>query len=171
MRSSVRELTRLSLMTALVCVTAPLQIPLGAVPLTLQTFVIALTGALLGAKQGCIATIAYVLLGAVGLPVFSGFTGGIGILLGPTGGFLIGFPLLAACCGLLRGRTLPLQLLTGLLGLAVMDAIGTLYLMHVADMTLSAALIAGVWPFLVKDIACVILACIAARKIGARLRI
>lgn len=171
MRSPVRDMTRHALMTALICVTAPLQIPLGAVPLTLQTFVITLSGAMLGAKRGCASAIAYVLLGAVGLPVFTGFSGGLGALLGPTGGFLIGFPLLAAFCGMLRGRPMPLQILCGVFGLLLMDAIGTLHLMNVADMGLSAALIAGVWPFLAKDIACVALGCIAARKISARLRI
>lgn len=171
MRTSTRQLTHLALMTAVLCVTAPLQLPLGALPLTLQTFCIALTGALLGGKRGCTAVAAYLLLGAVGLPVFSGWTGGISHLLGPTGGFLIGFLPMTLLCGAGANRSLPLQLTLSLTGLLLMEIPGTAMLMYAVNMTLPAAVAAGVAPYIAKDIVCVILAVLTARKIAPRLRI
>jgi len=70
------------------------------VPMTLQTLAIALAGVMLGAKKSTIATLLYVLVGATGVPVFAGFTGGIGAVLGPTGGFIMSFPLLALAAGI-----------------------------------------------------------------------
>lgn len=171
MRTSTQQLSRLALMTAVICIAAPLQIPVGTVPVTLQTFVVALTGALLGARHGTLAVLAYLLIGAVGLPVFSGWTGGFGVLLGPTGGFLMGFLPLAALCGAGKGKPQPTRLLLGLTGLVLMEISGTLVLMGAAGLSFPAALAAGVWPFLIKDIACIILAIPAARSLTKRLRI
>jgi len=76
-----------------------IQMPVG-VPMTLQTFVIPFVGIVLGAKKGMMATVIYVLLGALGLPVFSGFTGGMGIVFGVTGGFILSFPIMAYLAGM-----------------------------------------------------------------------
>lgn len=171
MRSSARRISRLALLTAVLCIVAPLEIPVGTVPVTLQTFFVALTGAILGSRDGFIAVAAYLLLGAVGLPVFSGWAGGIGTFLGATGGFLLGFPFLALFCGLGKRGSQPLQIASGLIGLIVTDIIGTLHLMNIVGMSASAALIAGVWPFLIKDIACVVLAVITARRMMRRMRL
>jgi len=171
MKPSALRTSRLALMTAILCITAPLEIPTGTVPVTLQTFFIALTGAFLGPRDGFIAVLAYLLLGAAGLPVFSGWSGGFGMFMGPTGGFLLAFPLLALLCGFARKHPLPFQLVSSLIGLIALDLSGILHLMRVAGLSLSAALIAGVWPFLLKDIACVILSVISARKLARRLRI
>ncbi len=88
--------------TAIICVISLLPgIPLpGGVPMTLQTLIIPMAGIILGPVDGFIATLIYVLLGAVGLPVFSGFTGGLGVIMGATGGFIISFPVLALISGL-----------------------------------------------------------------------
>lgn len=171
MRFSARRTSRLALMTAVLCIVAPLELPVGLVPVTLQTFFVALTGAVLGPWDGFIAVIAYLLLGAVGLPVFAGWTGGIGMFPGATGGFLLGFPLLSLFCGLGKGRSPALQTVLSLIGLIAMDLIGTIHLMNVAGMDVFAALIAGVWPFLIKDIACIVLAGITARRMLRRLRL
>ena len=80
-----------ALMTAVTCILAPLSIPIGPVPISLTNFAIYLSLYLLDWKKGTISYILYLLLGLVGLPVFSGFTGGIGKLAGPTGGYIIGF--------------------------------------------------------------------------------
>ncbi|MCL1832629.1 MAG: biotin transporter BioY, partial [Oscillospiraceae bacterium] len=79
-------------------------VPLAVVPLTMQTFAVPLTGAVLGAKRGAVAMSVYVLLGALAVPVFQGFTGGVGIIAGPTGGFLLAFPLYAAIVGAIAGK-------------------------------------------------------------------
>ena len=91
----------IGLTTSLICVIAPIPIllPTG-VPTTLQTFIITLTAIILGAKPAFTATLIYVLLGAFGLPVFSNFTGGWQSITGPTGGFILSFPIMAYIIGL-----------------------------------------------------------------------
>ena len=87
---------------AVTCVLAPISVPLaGEVPISLATFAVLLSGILLGAKFGAISQLVYVLLGSVGVPVFAGWTGGIGITLGVTGGYIIGYILMAFVAGLL----------------------------------------------------------------------
>ena len=97
---SVRSMVFTALFAALICVAAPFSIQVGPIPISLATFAIYLTGAILGGKRGMIATFVYIMIGAVGLPVFSGFRGGFGALFGPTGGYIIGY--------------IPLVLITGI---------------------------------------------------------
>ena len=98
---NIQELCIIGLTTALICVIAPLSIPMpSGVPITLQTFVITLAAIILGAKRGASATFIYILLGGFGLPVFSNFTGGWQTLVGPTGGFILSFPIMAYVIGL-----------------------------------------------------------------------
>ncbi|MGI6071133.1 MAG: biotin transporter BioY, partial [Blautia sp.] len=100
-RNHTRQLAFAGLFAAILAVLSVIQIPMpSGVPVTLQTFAVALCGCVLGRKWGFTATLLYVLIGTVGLPVFSGMKGGIGVLAGPTGGFLFGFLALAPLCGL-----------------------------------------------------------------------
>ncbi len=100
-KSGTAAMTQIALLTALVAVLSQLAVPMPSnVPLTLQTFAVALCGYLGGAKKGASAVVLYLLLGAAGIPVFSSFRSGIGILLGYTGGFLWGFLPLALLCGI-----------------------------------------------------------------------
>ena len=94
----IRDMTRCSLFAALIALCAWIGIPLGDTVFTLQTLAIFLALGLLGGKWGTVTIFCYLLLGAVGVPVFSGFRGGIGALLGPTGGYLWGFLLTGLCC-------------------------------------------------------------------------
>ena len=87
----IRDMAICGLFAALLAICAWLSIPVGDSVISLQTFGVFLVLGLLGGKRGCITIVTYLLLGAVGLPVFSGFRGGFGALLGPTGGYLIGF--------------------------------------------------------------------------------
>jgi len=97
---TIRELCLISLFTAIIAVCAQVSIPMPyGVPMTLQTLAIPLAGAVLGMKNGTIAALVYVLLGLVGVPVFAGFSGGIGMLFGRTGGFILAFPLMAFTAG------------------------------------------------------------------------
>ena len=102
MTSNVRGITYIALFTAVICMISQLPgIPLpGGVPMTLQTLIIPLAGIVLGPADGFIAALLYLILGMIGLPVFSGFTAGIGILMGATGGFLVSFPLMPLLAGL-----------------------------------------------------------------------
>ena len=98
---SVKSLTLIGLMTAVTCILGPLSIPLpfSPVPISFTNLAIYLSVFVLGMKKGTVSYIVYLLLGMVGLPVFSGFTGGLGKLAGPTGGYLAGFIFLAIIAG------------------------------------------------------------------------
>lgn len=158
-RSSTQRMVLVALFAALLAVLSQLSVPLpSGVPVTLQTFAVALCGFALGAKLGTLSVAVYLLLGAVGLPVFSGFVGGIGVFLGVTGGFLWGFLVLAALCGTAKW---PLCAL----GLALCHLLGIVQFALVAQVPLGAAFATASLPFLLKDLASVALASIAARAI------
>lgn len=98
---STRDLCMIGLWAAIISIMAQLTIPMPkGVPMTMQTFGITITAVALGAKKGGLATLIYVLLGMIGLPVFAGFSGGIGNVVGPTGGFILSFPIMAFVIGL-----------------------------------------------------------------------
>ena len=88
---STRQLAVIGVMTAVTCVLAPFSLPIGPVPISLTNLAIYFSLYVLGTKFGCISYVIYLLIGFIGVPVFSGFTNGPGKLLGPTGGYLIGF--------------------------------------------------------------------------------
>lgn len=166
---SVRSLTLPALATALMVVMSQLSVPLGATSITLQTFAVALSGYLLGAKDGLLSIVAYLLLGVCGLPVFSCFSGGLGVLLGPTGGFLLAFPVMAFLCGLGRNRR-TCALAAGFAGLLVVYIMGTLQMSLITGMTLGKACLTGVVPFVLKDVASVWAAFGVSRTIHRRIR-
>src|SRR6476661_5305441 len=113
-----------------VCAILPSINVAGPVPITLQTFGVLLTGAVLGARRGFLAVLLYLVIGAAGLPVFAGGSAGLGVFSGPTVGYLVGFPLAAGCCGFVVERlprravqtSVPLIFLAGLVGSAVLRA-------------------------------------------------
>lgn len=155
-KTKTYHLTMMGLMTALTCILAPLTIPLpGGVPLSLTNMIICLTVYLLGGKRGTICCGLYLLIGLVGLPVFSGFAGGLGKLAGPTGGYLIGFLFMAMICGLFlhlgKGK-LWMYALGMIVGIAVDYAVGSIWFMAVTRMRLMETLIACVFPFIIVDL-------------------
>lgn len=97
-RTHIRSLTQVALGAALLCLSAFLTLPFPPIPFTLQSYAVFAVCGLLGAKRGLAAVLLYLALGAAGLPVFSGFGGGLGALLGPTGGFLLGFLFVPLLC-------------------------------------------------------------------------
>lgn len=124
-KSPIRNLTRCALCTALLCLCGWLTIPLPGISLTMQTFGVFLTLLLLGGGRGSLTVLLYLLLGCAGLPVFSGFQGGIGILLGPTGGYLWGFLAASLIFWLAESRLAPPYSMT--LSLLSCYACGTLW--------------------------------------------
>ena len=169
MKGGAARLARAGLMAALIVVCTHLSIPLpGGVPLTLQTFAVALAGFLLGPAWGTLAVLAYLLLGAAGLPVFSGFTGGLGKFFGPTGGFLWGFLLLGAGCGLGRGRPFPAALGLGLGGLVLCHLSGAAWYARAAGLGFLPAALGVSLPFLPKDAASLALALGLAKALERR---
>lgn len=159
---SVRTLTLSALMTALTVILSQISFPVGVTAVTLQTFAVSLAGYILGPGGGAAAAGAYLLLGACGLPVFASFSGGLGVLFGPTGGFLWTFPILAALCGAGRGRRAGRAFAAGLAGLLVVYIWGTAQMSLTTGMTLREASLAGVVPFIVKDAASIW----AAQRLG-----
>ena len=95
---NVRDMCFIGIFTSLMIVLAQISIPM-PVPMTIQTTVILLAGVVLGSKKGAIAVVNYIILGAIGLPVFANFNGGAGHIMGPTGGFILSFPIMAYLAG------------------------------------------------------------------------
>lgn len=150
-----RDYVYIGLMAALTAVLSQIMLPMpSGVPVTLQTFAVALAGFTLGAKRGAAAVGVYLALGAVGVPVFTGMMGGFGKLFGVTGGFLFGFPVLAFFCGLASERKNKLaSAFVSAPGLAVCHLMGTAYYAFIAKTGIAAAFIAVSLPYILKDIA------------------
>ena len=168
---TTKRMTRIALCAALLAPCAWLSVPTQP-PFTMQTFGVFLTLLLLGAKDGAIAIGLYILLGALGVPVFSGFNGGMGALMGPTGGYIVGFLLMCLVFGLLcgKGAGLRLKALALLLGLAVCYAFGTawflvVYARNVGPIGLMTALGWCVFPYIIPDLAKLALAVILSRRV------
>lgn len=163
-------MTRAALMAAFTAVAAQITIPVQPVPFTLQPLAVFLTGLLLGPRTGALAMGIYLLVGAVGVPVFAGFRGGLGVLFGTTGGYLLAYPLAAALTGMAAGtvagasrrRGLVVGFLWGAVALATVYAAGAVWLAVLANLSLRAALVAGVLPFVPLDLVKVVLAALVA---------
>lgn len=167
---STKQLTRIGLMTAIICIVGPfsIPIPLSPVPLSLTTLAIYLAIFVLGMKLGVCSCVLYLLLGVIGLPVFSGFSGGFSRLVGPTGGYLIGFLFLALIMGFFVehfSENLPLILVGILLGTAVCYLFGALWLAKQTNLHLTTALAIGVLPYLPGDTIKIIIAVILGPKL------
>ena len=157
---TISQMAALSIMTALMCILGPLAIPIGAVPITLTNFVIYLSVYILGTKLGTISFLLYLLLGTFGLPVFSGYAGGIGKLAGPTGGYLIGFILMAILSGLFiehsHYKRIP-SVIGMILGTIAAYLLGTIWFIIQAKCSVLYALTVCVFPFLLGDFLKIIL--------------
>ena len=143
-KSSIYKMSMIAVMTAVTCVLAPMSIPVGTVPISFTNLAIYLSLYLLGWKFGTISYVMYMLIGMIGVPVFSGFSGGLGKLLGPTGGYIFGFIPMAIIAGLVIEKTKNRFLhFAGLVaGTAVAYALGTAWYCVVMNSGVVAALIA-----------------------------
>ncbi|MDR1156959.1 MAG: biotin transporter BioY [Oscillospiraceae bacterium] len=167
-----RDLVFCALFAALSAVLSPLTIPIGPVPVGLAHVSIFLAAGLLGAKYGAVSQVVFVLLGVMGVPVFSGFRGGLGVLAGPTGGFIVGYILCAFLVGLWldrRGRSLRVLVPAMVCGQLVTYLPGLLWYMYLTQTGLGAALLVCVLPFFVGDAAKIALSAILIRKLWPRL--
>lgn len=170
--SRTRSLVFVALCVAIMAVSAWVTVPIGPVPITLQMFAIVFGILALTPKQ-CIAAICcYVLLGAIGVPVFSGMRGGFGVLAGPTGGFIWGFVLgVIVAVGLLalfRSRGIDnifVAVLVGVVFTVVSYACGTVQFMSIAHVDMMGALAVTVLPFVLLDLGKIVCAALVARVV------
>ncbi len=169
---STRQMTLTAMLAALLCIAGPVTLPIGPIPLSLTTAVLSLTGLLLGAGRACLCCGLYLIIGLLGVPVFSGFTGGVGQLLGPTGGFLLGYLPMTALCGLICSRTerRMWQALAFLLGTAVIYLLGTAWYCFQAGASLANGLAVCVLPFLPGDALKTAAVLIGGNAVKSRLR-
>lgn len=149
----IRVMIITALFAAITGILAQVAIPLPftQVPITGQTLAIGLTATILGSRIGTVATLLYLLLGAVGIPVFAQFGAGLGILVGPTGGFLVGFIPTVYFIGLYLEKfnfTIINALIANIIGMFITLSFGTVWLKIIADLTWTAAFIGGFAPFI-----------------------
>lgn len=180
-KPNIKEMCVIGVMTAVVCVIAPwsLSIPVSPVPISLGSLAIYFALMVLGMKCGTIVTLLYILIGLVGVPVFSGLSGGAGKLLGPTGGYIVGYIFMALICGFfldkwrtnlnvkenIGRKNLALSVLGMVLGTIVLYAFGTAWLAISLNMTFPAALAAGVIPYIPGDIVKLIIAMVVGGQV------
>lgn len=155
MKLTLREQLLAAIFAGIIAVLSQITIPLGLVPLSLQTFIVGLTVTLLGRKTGTWAIVIYLLLGLIGLPVYAGAGSGIGALLGPTGGYLIGFLFTGLVLGTLLEKvptTYFWVIFANLIGFVVTLLFGSIWLKYAADLTWVAAFTGGFASFLLPEI-------------------
>lgn len=170
--SKVYQLAIIGVMAAVICVLGPLSIPIGLVPISFTILAIHITLYTLGTKKGTLSLLTYLLVGLVGVPVFSGFSSGPSKLLGPTGGYLIGYIFMALIAGFFIDRFFSkwyLCVAGMVLGTAVCYLFGTAWLAYQANMSASAALAAGVIPFIAGDLVKIAIAALIGPQIRKRL--
>jgi biotin transport system substrate-specific component len=169
---TTRDLAYIAMGVALIAVCSWISVPM-TIPFTMQTFAVCLVTALFGLRRGMWTVLCYILLGAVGAPVFSGFKGGIGALLGTTGGYIVGFLFTALIVGLAVekfGRSLPVLIVSMVLGILVCYAFGTAWFMVVyarktGPIGLGTALGWCVFPYLLPDAVKIALASVLTTRL------
>ncbi len=166
-----REMTYIAMFSVIIAVCSWLSIPT-QVPFTLQTFGVFVAVGILGGKRGSLSVLIYLLLGMIGVPVFAGFTGGIGCLLGTTGGYIMGFMLSALLMWAMEcifGRNTKVLAISMVLGLLVCYLFGTIWFMIVYARESGAI---GVWtalgwcvfPYLIPDALKIVLALVVTKR-------
>ena len=168
----VQKMVLTALFAAVLCVVAPFSVAIGPIPLTFATLMIYMAAGTLGWKYGVLSVFLYILLGAVGLPVFSNFRGGFHTIAGVTGGYIIGYIPCALATGLII-EVLQKKLWTYVLGMVIGTVLlytcGTIWFVHQTGNSITMALALCVIPFLIGDIIKITLACIIVPKLRSTL--
>ena len=171
-RSKTYDIVYIAVFAVIMAICSWISIP-AAVPFTLQTFGVFIAVGVLGGKRGSLSVLVFILLGAIGIPVFANFSGGIGVLAGPTGGYIIGFlfsALLMWVMEKLPGKKSVMQIVSMIAGLIVCYAFGTVWFVIVygrmnGPIGFTAALASCVVPFIIPDIIKIALAYVLSRKL------
>lgn len=171
-RISTYQLTTCALMAALMCVLGPMSIPIGPVPVSFTNLVIYLTVYLLGMKGATISYLVYLLLGAAGMSVFSGYEGGLSKLAGPTGGYLVGFILMALICGFVMEKShahAGITIAGMIVGTLVAYLFGTVWFVLEMQCEVWYALTVCVFPFIPFDLAKIVIATVLGKAVRSAL--
>lgn len=166
--SKVADLVFIALFVAVIAVCSQIIIPFGQVPFTLQTLAVLLSASLLGAKRASCSVIIYILLGAVGLPVFSGFSGGLGFLLGPTGGYITGFLFTAFIVGFITeklGNKTYVLALAMTLGILICYVFGTAWFCFIMKKDIIYGLLLCVVPYIIPDALKIVISIFMVRRL------
>lgn len=151
-KSKLQWMIITALFAAIIGVLAQVTIPLPLVPITGQTLAIGLAATILGSRYGTISTLLYIVMGAIGIPVFAQMSGGLGVVFGPTGGFIVGFIPAAFIIGYYIEKTsftVIQAVIANVLGMIVTLIFGTVWLKISADLTWTAAFLGGFAPFII----------------------
>ena len=170
---STSTMAVVALMTAVLCVLSPFSIPIGPIPISLATFGLYLTIIILGRKRAVMVCLMYLLMGAIGLPVYSGFSGGFARLFGPTGGYLFGYLLLTVVAGQIVDNFPKNQYLCGLglaIGTAACYIVGTMWLAYQMEIGFREAFMIGVVPFLIGDMVKILISVQAGMSMKRRIK-
>ncbi|WP_174615087.1 biotin transporter BioY [Virgibacillus ihumii] len=149
--NKLRAILHCAIFAAITAILAQIEIPLPLVPISGQTLAVGITATILGSKKGAVSMVCYAAIGAIGLPVFAGFSGGPQVLIGPTGGYIFGFIFAAFLTGFILEKTrftIPMAMLANIVGMVVILAFGTVQLKFIIDLSWNEALAAGVYPFI-----------------------
>ncbi len=161
-KEKINAMVLCAMFAAITAILSQISVPTPAgVPITLQTFAAALCGYFLGSAKGAASVTVYIAIGAVGVPVFAGFKGGIASLIGPTGGFIFGFIVMAALCGAAVKNPV-LKIACGIAGLAVCHVLGAAQFILVTGADPIQGILTASVPYLIKDAVSVVLAYLAA---------
>lgn len=157
-KNKIYFMTTYAIITALICIFAPMSVPIGPIPISLTNLILYFAIYLLGTKGTAVSYVVYLLLGIVGLPIFSGYEGGPAKLVGPTGGYLIGFFFIIFVAGItfekVQGKwRIPLTILGMIIGTAIAYTFGTIWFIYQAKCDLAYALTICVVPFVPFDLA------------------
>ena len=167
-----KDITQIALVTAITCILAPMSIQISIIPVTFTNLVIYLSAYILGAKKATISYAVYYILGIIGLPVFSGFSGGFAKAFGPTGGFLAGFFATSFITGLFAEKfnKKPLQLLGMVIGTVIAYILGALWYAFTAKTSIMQGFAVGVFPFVAVDLAKMLIALFLGSVLKKRIK-
>lgn len=170
MHTKIKNMVFIAVFTAVIAALSQVSIPMpNMVPITLQTFAVSLAGYFLGVKKGLASVGVYVLLGAVGAPVFASFKGGFAVLIGYTGGFIWGFLILAVLCGIFADKKIGMAF--GVLGIVICHLLGSLQYMILSGNGFFASVALVSLPYILKDLLLIPVAFFISKAIKKRIRI
>lgn len=172
MNKKIKDIAIISVAAAMICVVSPVSIPIGDIPISLATFIIYLIAAIIGPKKGTISVLVYILVGIIGIPVFSNYRAGISVIVGVTGGYIVGYIPLALLTGIFTYKfknKIWMYPIGMILGTIVCYFIGTVWYMFNTNNNLISSLLVCVVPFLLFDLIKIVLSSVLAYLINKKL--